>query len=117
MAKIAKVFIGSLVVLTIGACGGGEDDNTSVVVNKTETIAEGYYFSYTLDAGTYTAEITSSNNGVKIDWVGGSCTNSAEVKSYKATCQLTIKGQLIVTNPTLLGLGGDEVTTIKISKE
>jgi hypothetical protein len=115
--KIIKGFTSCVIALTLSACGGGDDGSSTVVVNETKTISEGYYVSYTLDAGTYTAEITASNNGVKVAWVGGSCTNSDEVKSYKSTCQLTTKGQLTVTNPTVFGLGGDEITTIKVSKE
>ena len=73
---------------------------------------------YSLPAGSYKAEVAASNNGVKIEWIGGvSCTNySAEVKSYNNSCTLSQAGQFKITNPTLLGLGGDELVTIKVTK-
>lgn len=40
--------------------------------------------------------------------------DSAEVKVDSKTCTMPSMGQIVITNPTLLGLGGDEVVTVKI---
>ena len=99
------------------ACGGGGDDEPTTVYNRTETLFEGYQLSLTLPAGTYRAEITASNNGVGINWVGGSaCSNYSEVRTYAADCTMSAQGQLVISNPTLLGLGGSEIVTIKVTK-
>jgi hypothetical protein len=108
----------------LAACGGGGDNASTtsnsaptVAYSKTETIQEGQLLSVTLPAGKYRAEITSSNNGVIVSWVGGSqCAKSIEVIEYANNCELTIQGQLLVENPTTLGLGGAEIATVKILK-
>jgi hypothetical protein len=116
--KIKIALLSSLVVLFSG-CGGGSDGSAvteTVIVNESKVLAEGYSISYPLSAGTYTAEITSNNNGVKIQWLGNAtCAASTEVKSYSNSCKLAQQGQLNISNPTLLGLGGDEIVTIKVT--
>ena len=103
--------------MVIAACGGGGDGSNNVVYNQTNTISENQQLSVILPAGTYRADITSSNNGVITSWVGGnSCATSAETKAYSASCNLVIQGQLLVLNPTLLGLGGDEIVTVLVTR-
>ena len=107
------------VTLILVGCGGGGDDGGTVVVSESQTLTEGAQLSYTLPAGTYAAEITSSNNGARVSWVGGSgtgCNTSAEVKTYTSTCALSIQGQLLVLNPTTFGLGGSEIVSIKVTR-
>lgn len=99
----------------LAACGGGDSETRIQDVNDTQTIGEGAYITYTLPAGQYNAQISASNNGVVVEWIGGSnCATSAEVKSYSQTCTLNQQGQLKILNPTLLGLGGSEYVTVKI---
>ena len=118
--KIKIALLSSLVVLFAG-CGGGSDATgsnltESVIVKESQVLSEGISVSYPLPAGTYTAEITSSNNGVKIQWIGNAtCAASTEVKSYSNSCTLSQQGQLNISNPTLLGLGGEEIVTIKVT--
>ena len=105
--------------LILVGCGGGGDDGRTVVVSESQTLTEGAHLSYTLPAGTYAAEITSSNNGTVVSWVGGSgtgCNASAEVKTYTSTCALSIQGQLLILNPTTFGLGGSEIVSIKVTR-
>ena len=102
-------------VCVLAACGGGGSDDANVLVNDQQRIPEGVQLSYPLPVGNYSAEITASNNGVNIAWVGGTCQSASETKSYKQTCQLTQAGQLVVSNPTTLGLGGDELVTVRVS--
>lgn len=114
-----KITLLSLLVVIFSGCGGGSggaDLTESVVVNETQVIPEGVSISYPLSAGTYNAALTSNNNGVKIQWIGNAtCAPSAEIKSYSSNCTLNQNGQLNISNPTLLGLGGDEIVTIKVT--
>jgi hypothetical protein len=75
MHKIATT-IGLITLITgLTGCGGGTDTTATApqpIVSETQTIAEGMQMSYTLPAGAYRAEITSSNNGIIASWVGGS---------------------------------------------
>ena len=108
----------------LAACGGGGDGASNAasaaptaVYNKTETIQEGQQLSVTLPPGNYRAEITASNNGVVVSWVGGSqCAKSVEAVEYGFNCDLSIQGQLVIENPTTFGLGSAEITTVKILK-
>lgn len=104
------------VTAALAGCGGGDSLIGDVTLNnEVQTISEGRYVTYTLPKGQYNAQISSSNNGIIIEWIGGSnCATSAEVKSYDFTCTLSQQGQLKISNPTLLHLGGDEIVTIKI---
>jgi hypothetical protein len=116
--KIFKNLIATTVLILISACGGGSSDDNVVLVNKTETISEGASLSYSIDVGSYTAEVTSSNNGVIMSWIGGSaCAGSGEVKIYSGSCTMAMKGQFIIRNPTVFGLGGSEIVTIKLTKK
>ena len=115
-SAVAAILLSSV----LSACGGGDDAAGPVVVlNEARSIDEGTQISFSLPAGTYHAEITASNHGVVMNWVGGgtACPTSAEINTYSLTCTLPIAGQFTILNPTLLGLGGSEVVTIKITKE
>ena len=121
MNRLAKFACGLVLLTGVAACGGGGDDGgDGSLVDTTVTLSEGVSHSYTLEPGTYHVSITSSNNGVTVQWLGGSgsgCSGSGEVKVWSATCALSIKGQLIVTNQTVFGLGGSEVVTIRLTKD
>ena len=100
----------------LSACGGGGGDSI-MVINKQLTIDEGDQLSYQLSAGTYDATITSSNHGITVSWLGGSsCSNSGETKTYSGMCNIEKSGQLVITNPTTLGLGGSEIVVIRVDK-
>jgi len=105
--------------IALGGCGGDGDDGREVA-NETQTLGEGVQLSYTLPAATYRAEITSSNNGVVVSWVGGSgagCAASVETKTYTSTCTLSLQGQVVIQNPTTFGLGGSEVVTVRLVRQ
>jgi hypothetical protein len=118
--KAYRFILASITAALVG-CGGGDGDSIlgdTTITNEAQTIPEGSYVRYVLQTGTYNAQISSSNHGVIMEWIGGSnCATSSEVKSYDFTCTMTQQGQLKISNPTLLGLGGDELVTIKIVKK
>ena len=111
-----------LASVILAACGGGDggsgSGNSNVLANETRQLAEGQYVSYSLEPGSYTMEATASVNGITVSWVGGTaCSNSGnDVKTYKGSCTLSQKGQVTIMNPTALGLGADEVVTVKITR-
>ncbi len=114
-----------LASVVLAACGGGDggsssssSSNSNVLANEPRQLAEGQYVSYSLEPGSYTMEATASVNGITVSWVGGTaCSNSGnDVKTYKGSCTLSQKGQVTIMNPTALGLGADEVVTVKITR-
>ena len=115
MSKFRTSLQTSFLCLALAACGGGTDLNSIVVYSDVKTISEGQQLSVVLSPGTYKADISSSNHGVVVSWAGGNCLASNETKAISVTCTLTIKGQLLILNPTTFGLGGDEITTIKVT--
>jgi hypothetical protein len=113
MKKSVIVSFFSIVFLT--ACGGGGGGD---YVNDQQKVADGKQISYAIQQpGTYTANITASNNGITVAWPGSSdCrTTSSETKLYKNSCTFPSTGQLVITNPTtLFGIGGDEIVTVTV---
>lgn len=115
MKFLILIAVGTAVL--VSACGGGGSVVQIVVVDETRTLAEGAQVSYPLAIGTYRAEITSSRNGVAVIWVGGTgCQNVTETKAYNATCSVDTVGALTLVNPTLLGIPGDEVVSVKVTR-
>lgn len=115
----SALFWALLASVALAACGGGGDggsNGATVVFDKTLTISEGQYYSLALEPGSYTAVTTASVNGVTVAWVGGTgCSNSGnDVKTYTGSCTLQQKGQVTITNPTILSSGADEVVTVRI---
>ncbi len=111
--KLIPIALGASI---LAACGGG-GGSSGAVVDEQRVLAEGVQLSYDLPAGTYSARITASQNGVGVKWVGGSdCLQVAEATTYTSTCHIAQSGQLVVTNPTLLGLGSDEIVTVRVTK-
>lgn len=103
--------------VVVAGCGGGDSFVQVVIVDETRTLAEGGQVSFPLAVGTYRAEITSSRNGVAVVWVGGTgCAGATETKAYNASCSVDAVGALGLVNPTLLGVPGDEVVSIKITR-
>jgi len=114
--KITGLRAALLACLT-SACGGDGSVVQVVVVEETRTLAEGAQFSYPLALGTYRAEISSGRNGVAVVWVGGTgCQSVTETRSYSAECTMSAVGAVGLANPTLLGVPGDEVVSIRITR-
>jgi hypothetical protein len=115
--KVLRAIALAIAAVLAGACGGGNSVVQIVVVDETGTLTEGAQLSYPLAVGTYRAEITSSRNGVAVVWVGGTgCQSATETRSYSATCAVDAVGAIGLVNPTLLGVPGDEVVAIKITR-
>lgn len=111
-------------VCLLVACGGGGSSSSSsasneLVFRESQVLEEGATYSWTLPAGTYKANVTSSSSGVVVSWVGGGagCTQSGEVKVHSQTCTLVIAGQLLVKNPTTFGLGSSEIASVEVFRQ
>ena len=87
-----------------------------VVVELSNWLDDGASVSWKLDPGTYRLELTANSDGVTAEWVGGSCPKTQPMRELTMTCEMTRTGQLVVTNPTTLGLGAHVSTTVKVTK-
>ena len=77
----------------------GPKVETLVVIN------DGAFHSFSLPQGTHHLSLTATNDGVTVEWLGGSCpgTNRSATKLHNETCALTQPGQLVISNPNTVG--------------
>ncbi|MDQ1637693.1 MAG: hypothetical protein QOF62_1032 [Pyrinomonadaceae bacterium] len=87
-----------------------------VVLNWHGVLKDGERMSWQLPAGNYRLELTASNDGDTVEWIGGNCPATQPMTSLSTSCQMPRDGQLLVTNPTTLGLGAASMTTVKVTR-
>ena len=63
-----------------------------VVIDKHETIQDGYAVSWKLDPGTYKVEMTASGDGAVVKWLGSPCPASDVTQNYSTICEMTQTG-------------------------
>lgn len=115
MKKSVSVLMFVLCASAMSACGGGSNGRETVVLfNETKTIKDGDALSYPLPSVDVSVEISASTNGVIVEWVGGNCATTTEVKTYKSSCWMAQQGQLKIANPVTT-LTGDETVTVRIT--
>ena len=109
LSVVLLVFLGALLV------GCGVDDE--VVVDRMVSVKDGYGTSYKLDPGTYKVEVTASDDGVTVKFIGCSCPGSdKETENFSTICELTQTGQVTIDNPSVFGSGSGSTVTVKITK-
>src|SRR5262245_34138095 len=87
-----------------------------VVVNWHGLLKDGESMSWQLPAGTYRLELTASDDGDSVEWIGGNCPATQAMRSLATTCEMPRDGQLVVRNPTTFGLGAASMTTVKLTR-
>ena len=107
-----RKFFTLVAALILSACSLGESDRT--LVDQGMWLKDGQAVSWPLDAGRYKLEMTASADGASVEWIGAACPGTGETTQYSSICDLPQTGQIIVKNPTVLGLGASVSTTIKI---
>jgi hypothetical protein len=60
-------------------------------------------------------QVTTTNDGAGVAWVGGQCQGANETKAFDANCVLAQDGQLQISNPTTFGLGNSSSVTVKLT--
>ena len=86
----------------------------SRVIDEFKSVDEGEQYIWRIRPGRYRVRVTSSNDGVKIKWVGASCQKSGEIKVYDVVCEPASEAQLVVENPTTFGTGPTEQVTVTV---
>jgi len=95
------------------SCGGAKD---KTIADELVTLRDGQQWSYKLEPGRYRLESTATGDGVSVEWLGADCPAIGERRTTTSLCELTRTGQVVVTNPTLFGLGASSSVTIKVTK-
>lgn len=106
--------------LTLIAFAGCDKVNSmlatdAVVVDKATQLEDGRGIYWNIEPGRYKIELNSTSDGANIEWVGASCPGANEVKQYSIMCDMPTNGQVIVKNPTILGLGPAINVSIRIT--
>jgi len=87
-----------------------------VVVNWHGTLKDGERISWKIPAGNYRLELTASNDGDTVEWLGGNCPATQPMTALTTSCEMPRDGQLLVTNPTTFGIGAASMTTVKVTR-
>ena len=111
--KLCSAFILMLATLASGCSAILPDE---VVIDKLVSLKDGYGTAWKLDPGTYKVELTASDDGVVVKWIGSSCPASGVVTNYSTICELTQTGQMSVDNPSAFGMGAGSTVTVKVTK-
>jgi hypothetical protein len=85
------------------------------VIEETQKLSEGTSRSYTLNAGSYRADVTSNSRGVSVNWEGTKCATYSESLKYVGTCKVKAGTRVTITNPNA-EYKGDETADIVIKK-
>ncbi len=88
----------------------------TVVVNETQTIAEGSTRTFTFAPGSYKAVVSGVLNGINVGWSKTACANSVNAMGGTYPCALPNGGTLTLKNPDAPWWFGDETITVKVTK-
>lgn len=116
------LIIGAFIVLLtylIAGCtssGPGIFQGETVVIDWSDWLKDSASISWKLEPGTYKLDFTASGDGVTAEWLGGSCPKTQPMQELTMTCDLSRNGQLIITNPSVFGLGANASTTVKVTR-
>lgn len=87
-----------------------------VVIDNAQVLNDGSGTTWKLEPGKYKLEMTANNDGADIEWVGGSCPKSQPMRQAAMTCEMPRQGQLVITNPSVFGLGKQVSITVRLTK-
>lgn len=110
----AAAVFGALMLLLIIV--GLVTPSDQVVVDELTVLKDGESRIWKLEPGSYKVEMTASDDGAAIRWIGSSCGASGQVRELQTACRLEKTGQLIVENPTEFGVGASVSATVKVTK-
>lgn len=87
-----------------------------IVIDESKVLNDGAGLSWKLEPGNYKLEMTANNDGADIEWIGGGCPKTQPMRQATMTCGMSGPGQLIITNPTVWGLGKQVSITVRVTK-
>ncbi len=87
-----------------------------IITDDSKVLDDGAGITLKLEPGKYKLEMTANNDGADIEWVGGSCPRTQPMREATMTCEMPRQGQLVITNPTVFGLGKQVSVTVRVTK-
>lgn len=119
-----KGVIGLCLVMLTFVSGGCSSHNSEdgifhgerVVIDWSDWLKDGASMAWKIEPGIYRLDLTASGDGVTAEWLGASCPKTQPMQELTMTCDISRNGQLIITNPSIFGLGANASTTVKVTK-
>lgn len=87
-----------------------------IITDTSKVLDDGAGITLKLEPGKYKLEMTANNDGADIEWVGGGCPKTQPMREATMTCEMPRQGQLVITNPTVFGLGKQVSITVRVTK-
>lgn len=87
-----------------------------IISDTSKVLDDGAGITLKLEPGRYKLEMTANNDGADIEWVGGGCPKSQPMREATMSCEMSRQGQLIITNPTVFGIGKQVSVTMRLTK-
>lgn len=87
-----------------------------IVTDTSKVLDDGAGITLKLEPGKYKLEMTANNDGADIEWIGGGCPKTQPMRETTMTCEMPRQGQLVITNPTVFGLGKQVSITVRVTK-
>lgn len=87
-----------------------------VVVNYSDWLNDGGSVSWNLDPGTYRLDLTANNDGATVELLGSNCPATQPMRELTINCEITRPGQLVVTNPSVWGMGKKVSVTVRVTQ-
>lgn len=113
-SRVMLTLSGLVLAAVVGSCGKSEEaaqePDDEVVADTLDALDEGESWAWKLDPGTYKVEMTASDDGASVKWVGSSCPGSDETAQYSTVCEMKQTGQFIIENSA----GSSTTVTLKI---
>jgi hypothetical protein len=89
---------------------------TRVVIDQARVLRDGESLSWHLLSGRYQLEMTASDDGATVEWIGGNCPTTQPMRQLSTSCEMRSEGQLIIKNPSTFGLGAPVSVTVKVTR-
>lgn len=87
-----------------------------IITDTSKVLDDGAGITLKLEPGKYKLEMTANNDGADIEWVGGGCPKTQPMREATMTCEMPRQGQLVITNPSVFGLGKQVSITVRLTK-
>lgn len=123
---VRRLILLAIFALVVGGCTVQTDQRSGqpyvpyvtdqIITDTSKVLDDGAGITLKLEPGKYKIEMTANNDGADIEWIGGGCPKTQPMRETTMTCEMPRQGQLVITNPTVFGLGKQVSITVRVTK-
>jgi hypothetical protein len=106
-----------------GAQAPGNPSGTFVLFDDRRVLADGAYFTFSLEPGRYSLDLAVDRDQARASWIGvapnSGCMRSSAVATHPVTaaCMITAPAQLRIDNPSDFGFGSQITVSIRLMRD